>query len=149
MCAPVRWRNMSACNLKDCSPKEFFLCGARLAFGIWLLYAGLFKWGSIGADAFVGMIVTQFAQTWSPEILNKALAWLILISEPAIAIFLLMGCCQRLAWTFAALLMYMLVLGQTLLMKPDVINNWLYFVFTLACAAMSESRGCKPRDEKV
>ena len=137
------WGKMISCNFNECSAKEYFLCGARFAFGIWLLYAGLFKWGSIGAEAFVGMIVTQFNQTWSPEILNKALAWLILIAEPSIAVFILMGCCSRLAWTLAALLMYMLLLGQTLLMKPDVVNNWLYFIFTLTCAAMSEGSRCK------
>ncbi|KAF0220169.1 MAG: hypothetical protein FD174_1408 [Geobacteraceae bacterium] len=36
-----------------------------------------------------------------------------------------------------ALLLFLLTMGQTILMKPDVIANWQYLVLTLACAALS------------
>ena len=30
------------------------------------------------------------------------------------------------------------MVGQTILMKPDVIANWQYLVLTLTCAALSD-----------
>lgn len=118
------------------SPREFFLQGARLAFGIWLLYAGAIKW--IGGPAnFIGYITSQFDATWSPHILNLVLGWLIIVAEPVVALWLLSGKKQRCAWTVASLLMYLLLIGVTILRKPDVIANFQYFLFCLACAAWS------------
>jgi hypothetical protein len=102
--------------------RRFFLCGMRLFFGLWLLYVGLYKWVAMGPEVFVGYITADFDKTWSPHQLNVVLAWLILVAEPVLA----------------ALLMFMLTLGQTILLKPEVIANWQYLVLTLACAALSD-----------
>lgn len=118
--------------------RRFFLFGMRGCFGVWLLYVGLVKWVSIGAGVFVGAITAEFDKTWSPHLLNVLLAWLILVSEPVLAALILAGRQARLVWTLTASLMFLLTIGQTILMKPDVIANWQYVVLTLACAALSE-----------
>lgn len=119
--------------------RKFFLCGMRLFFGLWLLYVGFTKWVFMGPDTFVGYITAAFDKTWSPHILNVALAWLIMVAEPVLAILILSGKKARVVWTLTSLLMFMLTIGQTILMKPDVIANWQYLVLTLVCAALSES----------
>ncbi|MCM8794834.1 MAG: hypothetical protein NC819_03420 [Candidatus Omnitrophica bacterium] len=119
--------------------RKFFLFGMRFFFGAWLLYVGLFKWVAIGPGPFVGMITGEFDKTWSPHLLNAALAWLILAAEPLLGALILWGRKQRVVWGLTALLMFQLVLGQTLLMKPDVIANWQYLVLTLLCASFSDS----------
>jgi hypothetical protein len=122
----------------DSDARRFFLCGIRFAFGLWLLYVGLVvKWFIIGPGAFAGMIVDPFDKTWSPHLLNVTLAWLILVAEPALSVLILSGWRPRLAWTATSLFMFMLTIGQTILMKPDVIANWQYLVLTTACAALS------------
>jgi uncharacterized membrane protein YphA (DoxX/SURF4 family) len=118
--------------------RKFFVFGARIFFGIWLLYGGLYKWIAIGPNTFVGYITSEFDQTWSPHTLNVLLSWVILLAEIVLPLWILAGKLPRLAWSLAALLMFMLVLGQSLLMKPDVIANWQYLVLTLACAALSQ-----------
>jgi len=118
--------------------RRFFLCGIRLLFGLWFLYVGLSKWISFGPAAFVGMITTEFDKTWSPHFLNAVLAWVILVAEPALALLILSGWKARLVWWLTALLMFQLTMGQTILMKPDVIANWEYLVLALACAALSD-----------
>ena len=117
---------------------RFFLWGIRVFFGLWLLYVGLSKWIFLGPDTFVGYIAAEFDKTWSPHILNVLLAWLIVIAEPILAVLILSGKKARKVWTLTSLLMFMLALGQTILMKPDVIANWQYLVLTLACAALSD-----------
>jgi hypothetical protein len=117
--------------------RRFFLCGMRLFFGMWLLYVGLVKWLVMGPTVFVGYITTEFDKSWSPHLLNVLLAWLIITMEPVLAALLLSGRKQRLVWMLTALLMFLLTMGQTILMKPDVIANWQYLVLTLACAALS------------
>ena len=136
----------TSCCKYDLPPREFFLQGARLAFGIWLLYAGLSKWFG-GPENFVGFITTEFGKTWSPEPLNTALAWLIIVAEPVVALWLLSGIRQRCAWTSAALLMFLLMIGITILRKPEVIQNFQYFLFCLACAAWSADACCASREE--
>lgn len=126
----MEWLNYDA--------RRFFLCGMRLFFGVWLLYVGLYKWVAMGPEVFVGYITAEFDKTWSPHLLNVLLAWLILIAEPLLAALILSGRKARLAWTLTALLMFLLTLGQTILLKPDVIANWQYLVLTLACAALSD-----------
>jgi uncharacterized membrane protein YphA (DoxX/SURF4 family) len=123
-------------NLSAAPPIPFFLLGARLGLGIWLLYIGLLKWLG-GAGNFVGYITTQFAETWSPAFLNTTLGWLIIIAEPLAGLWLLSGKKQRLAWTATALLMFLLFFGVTMLKRPDGIYNFLYFVFCLVCAALA------------
>jgi hypothetical protein len=119
--------------------RRYFLFFMRLFFGIWLLYAGLVKWIAFGPTGFVGFITTEFDKTWSPHFLNVFLGWLILIAEPLLAALLLVGKIQRLVWTLNALLMFLFVIGQSILMKPDVIANWQYLVLTVLCAALSEA----------
>ena len=136
---------MKLCNCVSLPSRQFFLCGVRLAFGIWLLYVGRTKWFAFGPENFVAMINTEFDKTWSPHALNTLLAWLIIIAEPVLGLLLLSGKCPRNVWTLTALLMFMLVIGQTILMKPDVINNWQYFLLALACAAWSgPPEDCQP-----
>jgi hypothetical protein len=118
--------------------RRFFLFGMRLFLGAWLLYVGLYKWVAMGPEVFVGYITAEFDQTWSPHLLNLLLAWLILIAEPLLAALILAGKRARLVWTLTALLMFLLTLGQTILLKPEVIANWQYLVLTLACAALSD-----------
>ena len=118
--------------------RRFFLFGIRFFFGLWLLYAGLSKWVFMGPGMFVGYIAAQFDKTWSPHLLNVLLAWLILIAEPVLAVLILSGRKARKVWTLTSLFMFLLVFGQTLLMKPDVIANWQYLVLVLICAALSD-----------
>lgn len=118
--------------------RRFFLFGIRIFFGLWLLYVGLSKWIFMGPYTFVGYITAEFDKTWSPHPLNAALAWLILIAEPALAALILSGRKARIAWTLTSLLMFLLAIGQTILMKPDVIANWQYLVLSLLCAALSD-----------
>jgi uncharacterized membrane protein YphA (DoxX/SURF4 family) len=125
-------------NFLGFETRRFFLFGMRFFFGLWLLYAGLMKWIAFGPAIFTGMIAGQFDKTWSPHALNVALAWLILIAEPVLASLLLWGRKARLVWTLVAALMFLLTIGQTILMKPDVIANWQFTVLTLVCAALSD-----------
>ena len=118
--------------------RKFFLYGMRIFFGIWLLYAALVKWFFMGPQNFAGYIVGAFDKTWSPHLLNVALAWLILIAEPVLALGILSGKKPRTIWTLTTLLMFLLTMGQTILMKPDVFANWQYLVLTLTCAALSD-----------
>jgi len=123
--------------------RRFFVFGIRVFFGLWLLYGGLFKWISLGPETFVGFITSEFDKTWSPHSLNVLLAWVILIAEPVLAVLILSGKKARLVWTMTTLLMFMLTIGQTLLMKPDVIANWQYLLLTLVCAALSDPQTLK------
>lgn len=123
------------------SSRRYFLVAMQVFFGIWLLYAGVTKFVMMGASGFVGFITTEFDKTWSPHALNVALAWLILIAEPVLALFILSGFKRRLVWTLTALLMFLLTMGQSILMKPEVIANWEYLVLTVVCAALSEPEG--------
>lgn len=118
--------------------KRFFVGGMRAFFGIWLLYVGMIKWIAIGPDNFVSMIAADFDKTWSPHMLNVLLAWLIMIAEPLLALMILSGKKQRMAWMLTTMLMFLLVIGQTILMKPDVIANWQFLIMTLVCAALSD-----------
>ncbi len=118
--------------------RRFFLFGIRLSFGAWLLYAGLSKWIFMGPGVFVGYIAAQFDKTWSPHMLNVSLAWLILVAEPVLAVLILSGRKARTVWTLTSMLMFLLTIGQTILMKPDVIANWQFLVLVLLCAALSD-----------
>ena len=118
--------------------RRFLLFGLRFFFGTWLLYVGLTKWIFMGPGTFVGYVTGQFDKTWSPHALNVFLAWLILAAEPVLAVLILSGRRARTVWTLTSLFMFLLVIGQTVLMKPDVIANWQFLVLVLACAALSE-----------
>ena len=41
-------------------------------------------------------------------------------------------------WTLTSLFMFLLTIGQAILMKPDVIANWQYQALVLLCAAISD-----------
>jgi uncharacterized membrane protein YphA (DoxX/SURF4 family) len=125
-------------NCLNYDSRRFFLCAIRFFFGIWLLYVGLFKWFSFGTEAFVNAITTDFDKTWSPHALNVFLAWLILFVEPALALLILIGKKPRIVWALTSLFLFMLTIGQTMLLKPDVIVNWQYCVLALVCAALSD-----------
>ena len=118
--------------------RSYFVCSMRLFFGLWLLYTGCFKWLGMGHDAFVNYITGSFDITWSPHALNVALAWLIMIAEPVLAVLILLGKKSRVVWTLTSLLMFLLMTGQTILMKPAVTDLWFYVVLTAACAALSD-----------
>jgi uncharacterized membrane protein YphA (DoxX/SURF4 family) len=124
--------------------RRFFLFGIRFFFGAWLLYAGLSKWIFMGPGVFVGYISSQFDKTWSPHMLNVSLAWLIMVAEPVLAVLILSGKKARTAWALTSLFMFLLVIGQTILMKPDVIVNWQYLVLVLLCAALSDPDPASP-----
>ena len=131
-------------------PREFFLFYARMAFGGWLLYVGAMKWIG-GAGGFVGYIGSQFAETWVPMPLVAGLGWFIIIAEPLFGLWLLSGKTPRLAWAATADLMFVLMMGQTILKQfPTVANNWQYVVFAAACAALSSpsccATGCASKD---
>ena len=79
--------------------------------------------------------------------LNVFLAWLILIAEPVLALLILSGIKRRKIWMLTAMLMFMLTMGQSILMK-DPIANWHYTVLTLVCAALSEP-GSEPEKTKI
>lgn len=134
-------------NVLGLDARRFFLLGMRVFFGIWLLYAGVSKWMMFGAGGFVTMITDMFKDTWSPKPLNTVLAWVILITEPVLALLILSGLWPRLVWTLTALLMFMLVCGMTILMKPEVTSNWQYLVLVLVCAALSDPAGTPRRGE--
>ena len=118
--------------------RRFFVLAVRMTFGVWLLYAAAMKWFVMGPQTFVGFITAEFDKTWSPHLLNVALAWLIMTAELVLSLWILSGKRARLAWTLTAMLMFLLVIGQSILMKPDVIANWEYFVLVTVCAALSE-----------
>ena len=118
--------------------RRFFLFGIRFFFGGWFLYVGLSKWIFMGPGVFVGYIAAQFDKTWSPHMLNVSLAWLILVAEPVLAMLILSGRKPRTVWTLTSLFMFLLTVGQTILMKPDVIANWQFLVLVLLCAAFSD-----------
>jgi uncharacterized membrane protein YphA (DoxX/SURF4 family) len=123
--------------------RRFFLLGTRIFFGVWLLYVGLSKWVFMGPAAFVGYITAEFGKTWSPRGLNVLLAWLIMVAEPVLALLILSGKRARMAWALTSLFLFMLAMGQTILMKPDAIANWQYLVLALVCAALSEPEPAK------
>lgn len=126
---------MESCNYDS---RKFFLFGMRFFFGTWLLYMGVTKWVLMGPDAFVGHITTAFENTWSPQVLNVALAWLIIVAEPVLALMILSGKKARKVWMLTSMLMFLLTIGQTILMKPDVVGNWQYLILTLICASLSD-----------
>ena len=96
--------------------RRFFLLGIRIFFGLWLLYVGLMKWIFMGPATFVGYVTSQFDKTWSPHGLNVLLAWVIMTAEPVLALLILSGRQARKVWTLASLFMFMLTIGQTILM---------------------------------
>ena len=126
------------CKNLSYDTRRFFLFWIRIFFGSWLLYAGLAKWIMMGPGTFVGFVTAEFDKTWSPHILNVGLAWLIIVTEPVLAVLILSGKKARIVWTLTSLLMFLLTIGQTILMKPEVIANWQYLILTLVCAALSD-----------
>ncbi len=131
-------------NIRQMNASDLFILGARLTFGTWLFYVGLAKWlgGSVG---FVGFIASAFSKTWIPEPLLLLTGWGILLAEPVIGIWLVLGLTKRWAWISAAALMFLLTFGQTVIKEHSTVaNNWQYFVLCLACAALAGPRNMQP-----
>jgi uncharacterized membrane protein YphA (DoxX/SURF4 family) len=125
-------------SLLKSDTRSCFVSTLRYAFGGWLLFVGITKILG-GAAGFVGYIQSEFAQTWLPAALTTVTAWIILIAEPLIGAWLLLGKRQRLAWLSAAALMFLLMFGKTILRDfPTVANNWQYLALCIAAAALSE-----------
>ena len=118
-------------------PREFFLFAMRWSFGSWLLYLGISKWIA-GPAGFIGYMSSNFEQTWLPLVLVKITGWLIVILEPVLGVWLLSGKQERLAWIANAKLMFVLMLGQSILKEFNTVaNNWQYLALAIACAALS------------
>jgi len=134
------------CDCLNTDSRRFFLNGMRLFFGLWFLYAGVSKWipynpetgFSFAPGGTVAYLVGMFEKTWSPAWATTILTWIIMIGEPLLALWVLSGWKPRLAWGATALLMFQLLLGQTLLQSPTTVDLWFFVVLTLACAALSD-----------
>lgn len=147
---------MGSCCFAELSkkdPKSFFLFWARVLFGFWLLYLGLAKWLPLGPEGFIAYTQGAFAETFLPAISVTITAWIIVIGEVFIGVGLLFGKRQRCFWTGATLLMFILLVGKTVLQDHTTVANiWQYLVLALTCAALSSSCGagacCKETKEK-
>jgi hypothetical protein len=132
-------------------PRNHFLFIFRLWFGVWLAFVGLMKWLG-GPAGFIGHIQEQFAATWVPGILVLIMAWGILIAEPLLGLWLITGKCQRLAWLATAKLMFLLLFGMTILKNYQTVSqNWIYCVFAIAAASLSDpccGEACCPKSKK-
>ncbi len=125
-------------NLNDA--RRYFLLLIRVAFGLWLLYAGLFKWLGMNVSSdFVAGTVKMFAdaKAWPPEWMLAPLAWAIAVAEPVLALLILSGWKPRLVWSLTAALMFQLTLGLSILMMPNAADNWQFIVLCAICAALS------------
>ena len=119
---------------------QLFRLVMRFYFGVWLLYVGGSKWIPAGPGGFIGYLGSdgQFGASWVPAVLVTVLGWIIVAAEPLLALWLLSGKHERLAWLLTSKLMFMLMFGQTILQQyPAVANNWQYVALALACAALS------------
>ena len=119
------------------SPRSLFLLWAHLFFGIWLLCLGLSKLigGPVGTVAWMR---SEFAETWVPAALVTVLGWIIIVMENVVGVWLLAGVRARWAWIAAGKLLFLLIMGKTILGEyGTVADNWLYLILILACAALS------------
>lgn len=124
-----------------CKGDNKFLCALRFFLGSWFLFVGLMKWFGPGPTGFVGYIQSTFANTWAPSGLVGILAWLILIAEPVVGLGLLVRGNRKCPWALGCLLMFMLVIGQTILQNYAVVaNNWFYLFMLIIGFGMAE--GC-------
>lgn len=115
-----------------------FSTSLRYTFGAWLFFVGVSKFVG-GAAGFVGYVESQFAQTWLPPLLTTISGWVILVAEPLVGAWLLLGRRVRLAWLAGAALMFLLMFGKTILRDfPTVADNWQYLLICLAGAALAE-----------
>jgi len=117
----------------------------RLFFGFWLAYVGLTKWVVFGTAGFHTWLAQEFAKTWVSGALLTFTGWIILIAEPLLGIWLILGIAKKAAWFLTACLLFMLVMGKTIQMDyPTVFCNWIYCLLALAAGACSSScGGCK------
>jgi len=128
-------------NLNDA--RRYFLLLMRVFFGLWLLFAGLNKWIPKGPAPFIEQTQTMFADAWPPRWLITILAWLIAISEVVLALLILSGWKPRLIWSLTAALMFMLMMGLSILMLPNAADNWQFIVLASVCAALSGPCFCR------
>ena len=125
-------------QVQSLNAKDFFLLGARWSFGFWLLFTGLFKWIG-GAGNFISFIESSFSETFLPVQLITAAAWLIVVLEPICGLWLITGLKQRFAWLAAAKLIFLLIIGKTLLHDYETVaNNWQYLILCIACGSLCE-----------
>ena len=78
-------------DLLSYDSRRYFVFWIRIFFGLWLLYAGLYKWIGMGPNVLVSYITSEFDKTWSPHALNVFLAWVILFAEPLLSLWILSG----------------------------------------------------------
>lgn len=123
-------------------PKGQFVALISVFFGLWLLYVGLMKWFVFGPGQFISMLEGSFAKTWVPPLLTRGLTIIILVAEPLLGLWLMSCKLRKLAWFFTSLLMFQLMLGQTILQEQTVFQNWGYCVLAVLCFALSENKGC-------
>lgn len=133
--------NAKCCPFKMClemEPRELFLLGARIGFGSFLLYVGLMKWVG-GPVGFIGYLHSAFSETWVPGLLTTILAWIIMVTEPLIGLWILIGKCPRLSWVAAAKLVLLLTFGKIILKDfATVAHNFQYYFLCLGCAALAK-----------
>ncbi len=111
----------------------------RLYFGIWLLYAGVTKWVMFGPEGFINYLISDFSKTWITPPLLHGTGWVIMIAEPLLGLWLLVGCAKRQAWVLTSLLLFMLTFGKTVQMDFAVVSaNWNYLFFTLVALALTD-----------
>lgn len=119
--------------------KELMLFSLRWTFGFWLLYLGLSKW-IMGSQGFLGYIGKEFSETFLPPLLVQLTGWIIIIAEPLLAIMLLIGFKPRLTWLLTAKLLFILIMGKTILGDyPTVANNWIYLIMAIGAASFSKA----------
>ena len=122
----------------EADSKELFLFSLRWSFGFWFLFIGLSKWFK-GADKFVGYITSEFSTTFLPEALVHFTGWIILILEPLLGLLLMIGFFPRATWLVTAKLLFILMLGKSILGDHQTVsNNWFYIVLALGAGSFSK-----------
>jgi len=103
-----------------------------------LAYAGLYKLLVIGLPGFIGYMQTTFAKTWVPEALVSYSSYAIVAAEVLLCICLVVGVLPRIAWVLTAILMFGLLVGQTVLQDyNNVANIWQYLILCIVCASLN------------
>jgi uncharacterized membrane protein YphA (DoxX/SURF4 family) len=120
------------------STKELMLFCLRFFFGFWLLFVGTTKW-VMGHQGFIGYISNEFASTFLPSFLVTITAWIIIIAEPLLGLLLIIGFRPRLTWLLTAKLLFILIIGKTILSDfQTVSNNWIYLLMAIGAASFEK-----------
>ena len=112
-------------NLKD---SDFSLAHglARIGLGINIAMHGITRLGMI--PAFAAETVKMFSQTFLPQLLVNATAYLIPPAELGIGLFLIAGLFLRPTLVLGLLLMFQLMFGMTLLQQWQISGLQLFYV---------------------